>query len=202
MLWKYIPQKDTNMDGKNKIIQRILADAETKCQDILAKAHADTQDAVDKAQQNAKEQQSACEDKCTIDGKSIVANALSNAKLDINKYKLSSKQGMIDQVYNKVSSELHSLPAKQYLALITKLIETHAEEGETVTICQKDKDVVTASFLSKFDKGLSLDKNYGNFDGGVVLSSAKYDKVLTLDRIVEDIRRTSDSQVAKILFGE
>ncbi len=190
------------MDGKNKIIQRILADAESKCQDILAKANSGKEQAIDKAQQNAKAQQSACEAKCAQEAESIVANALSNAKLDINKYRLSSKQAMIDQVYAKVSSELHSLPAKQYLALITKLIETHAEQGEVVTISAKDKDIVTASFLSKFDKGLTLDKNYGNFDGGLILSSSRYDKVLTLDRLVEDVRRTSDSHVAKVLFGE
>lgn len=190
------------MDGKNKIIQRILADAEAKCQETLAKAHSDKEEAVAKAQENAKAQQTAAEAKCAVEAESIVANALSNAKLDINKYKLSSKQDMIDQVYNKVAQELHSLPAKQYLALIAKLIETHAEEGEVVTICSKDKATITASFLSKFGKGLTLDSSFGNFDGGVVLSSAKYDKILTLDRLVEDIRRTSSSTVAKILFGE
>lgn len=190
------------MDGKNKIIQRILDDAETKCKDILAKAHSDKEQAIATANDNASTAQDMLVVQCDIDAKATVANALSNAKLEINKYRLASKQGMIDDVYTKVAQELHALPAKQYLALITKLIKTHAEQGEMVTISGKDSAVITPKYLAQFDLGLTLSPEHGDFDGGVVLSCDKYDKVLTLDRIVEDIRRTTDSAVAKMLFGD
>ncbi len=190
------------MDGKNKIIQRIVEDAESKCKDILAKAHSDKDSAVQSAKDNAVVAQQAVESKCAADAEATVANALSNAKLDINKYRLASKQAMIDEVYAKVAKELHSMPPKQYLALITKLIKQHAEQGESVTICSADSSVITAKYLEQFGLGLTLSAQQGNFDGGIILSNSKYDKVLTLDRLVEDIRRTTDSQVAKMLFED
>lgn len=188
------------MDGKNKIIQQIIADGESRCKAIIAKAEKDAMDIISDTNARIQQDSVALSAKIDANSTSIVDNAMSNAKLDIRKYNLWQKQALIDSVYDKALQHLLALSDKKYVELIIKLLTKYAENGEVVSISSKDSTLITQAVLDKSGKKLTLCKQYIDIDGGVVLSSKSYDKVLTLSMLVHEARATTESQVANTLF--
>ena len=73
-------------------------------------------------------------------------------------------------------------------------------------LAKEDKDIITSDVVAKIskkiNKKLSLSNEFGDFDGGVILSGEKFDKNLTFALEFSMLREESEAELAKILFGE
>ena len=190
------------MNGKENIINKILADADLKCQEIVAQAQAQAEQitAIAKALSDA-ETQSVSKRLANISAERE-RNLKASALLEARKYKLGKKQQLISRCYDKAMNELKMLSAKDKEKFLAKLIQNYAENGETVLISKADKDVVTQKFLDSFGKKLVLGKTFAQIDGGLILQGNGYDKDLSLDKVLSVVRNDTEAAVAKALFGE
>lgn len=190
------------MNGKENIINKILADADMKCQEILSSAQEQAQQILDGARATVEAEKAQMAQKLAKISAERTRNSLATAKLEARKYKLQKMQQLISSCYQKALAQLANLSGEQRKAFVAKLLEKYAEQGETVRICSADKDVVTQSFLDGFGKNLVLGTQFVQAQGGIVLEGKNYDKDLTLEKLVAYCREETESKVAAALFGE
>lgn len=189
------------MNGKENIINKILSDADQKCQQIVAVAESQAQQIAESCEQ------SIARDKADIDARIMTIsserarNRNATAELDAKKYKLNAKQQLITRCYNIAHEQLSRLSGKERLSFIGTLIEKFAETGETVYITQADSQLVTQLYLDGFDKKLTLGNSYIRADGGIVLEGEGYEKDLTLISVINYLRDQTEGKVAEHLLG-
>lgn len=190
------------MDGKEKIIARILEEADKKCQSIVDEAQKKADAIALNSQNTVAAERVLMEQKLKASAEETLRNALSNAKLEGRKYLLQQKQALIDKAYAGALDSLSKLSGKEYKAFVVKLLKAYAEDGETVRVCQRDAKTITQEVLDQSGKSLTLSDQYADIDGGVLLEGDGYDKNLSLTALVRYARQSTDMSVAKILFGD
>lgn len=190
------------MNGKENIINKILADADAKSKSIAEDAVKRAEALTAEAQAFAESERNALEGKIDVMRREKAANRLATAELDARKYVLRKKQDLIDLCYGKAYESLKKLSGKARSAFLENLIKEYAEEEETVIVSKADKELVTQKFLDGIGKKLKLSKDTHNGDGGIILVGEGYEKDLTLKRVVTYMRERTESKVAFALFGE
>ncbi len=191
------------MDGKEAIINRIISEAEEKADGIKKDADLYADEKKRQAESWVKSyieaqtegiRKSSCE---TIDRRKIVA------ELEVKKNDLKDRRELIDKVFDDVYKKLCALDKKTYLALVEKLIEEYAEEGDAVIISNDgvlgSDDVRSLKTFS--DKKLKLSDKLGDFKGGVKLTGKFCDKDVSFRSLVADLKEKYVTDVSKILFN-
>lgn len=189
------------MNGKENIINKILSDADDKCQRLLVDAEEQAKAIVAAAENSVLRDREALD----VRIKAIVAerkrNRVSNAELDGKKYTLNAKQQLISLCYEIAYDKLVHFSDEERTDFIGTLIENYAEQGETVYITQTDAKSVTQLFLDGFDKQLKLGSRYIKADGGILLEGDGYEKDLTLKSVLAYTREQTEGRVAELLLG-
>jgi vacuolar-type H+-ATPase subunit E/Vma4 len=189
------------MSGKEQIIDSILSDAKRIASASVSDAEKEAGEIVSNACVAAGKMRGETRLKAEAEGAEQLKRRLSGTDLEIKKYKLSLKQELMTESFDRALVQLQSLPKPDYLKQIASLL-SFAEKDEIVTVSEKDKDIVTAEFLSKVapDKNLTLNKAYGNFVGGIVLSAERYEKNMTFEALLKELRDEIEPQVNAQLF--
>ena len=190
------------MNGKENIINKILSDADTKCQTILDTANAQAQQIIDAANASIMKDKSELEARIAATTAERIRNRVATAQLDGKKYRLAARQQLINKCYDLAYQQLLKQDDKQRLALIGTLLTKFAENGETVYVTEKDAKIVTQIYLDGFNLGLKLGKKSIAADGGIVLEGDGYEKDLTLSRVIAYAREQTEGKVAAALLGE
>lgn len=191
------------MEGKQKIIDDILASAEKAAKALIAEA--ETQIAAEKAEL---EEELAAAEKIAVEKFEAEADGVYNGQiklgeLEASKALLRAKQRCVSAVYDGVRDKILSAPDKEYLALMQKLITSVCENGDEVIICDSDAKRITAAWIKKIGDAvkckLVLSKTRGDFSGGVILRNGKYDRDLTVDEIVRELKERTIADTVKNL---
>ena len=189
------------MNGKENIINKILSDADTKCQKILDAANEQAKSIIAAAEASIAKDKSELDARIAATTAERIRNSVATAELEGKKYRLNSKQALISKCYSVAYEQLLKQSDKERLALIGTLLDKYAEKGETVYVAAQDGKLVTQKYLDGFDKGLKLGKRYIAADGGIVLEGDGYEKDLTLSRIIRYAREQTEGRVAEALLG-
>ena len=189
------------MNGKENIINKILADADAKCSEILAAAEAQAKAITDEAQAAVESDRAALQLRIDAQVAERKRNRIANAELDAKKYSLQAKQQLISRCYQLAYEYFAALSDEDRLDFIGSLIDKYAEVGETVYVTQADSKGVTQLWLDGFDKQLKLGNKYLKADGGIVLEGAGYEKDLTLSSVIRFAREQTEGKVAEALLG-
>lgn len=191
------------MEGTKKIIDDILAQAKSTAAAIIAEAESEGNADVEKLREalEAKKREQIAEANRVADD--AYAGQIKLAELEAGKVLLSAKQRCVSEVYDGVKKRILSAPDNEYLGLLQKLIADACADGDEVIAAEADGKRVTADFIKSVSKAtgkkLTLSKTRGQFDGGVILQNAKYDRDLTVDEIIADLKERTVSDVVKKL---
>lgn len=188
------------MTGKQAIIDKIMSQATTKGQQIVSEAQQQAALSLDEAKARINAKQLEIKAAAQANANELIERKMTVTELDAKKYQLSCKQQLLSQVFTQAEKQISDLNKQEYLKIISKLISTYAEHGETVTICSADKGVITKEYLDGFKLDLKLNTQFGNFNKGIVLSKGSYDKNLSLSVLMSIAREENEAQVAKLLF--
>ena len=190
------------MNGKENIINKILCDADEKCQKLISTAEQKAEQLKAQAQAECEADKQAMLVKAQNAASERLRNRVATAELDARKYKLGAKQRLIGDCYDKALHRLADLPVREKQSFVLGLLKKYAEQGETVIVAKCDRDVITQKTLDEANKKLVLSKTCHNEQGGVILQGQGYEKDLTLKRVVDYLREQTEGKVAKSLFGE
>ncbi|MDE7454612.1 MAG: hypothetical protein K2M64_02155, partial [Clostridia bacterium] len=139
------------MNGKENIINKILTDADAKCNDIIAQAEKQAEQIKAQAESQAQEDKQALNARIQAQTAERIRNRVATAELDARKYSLKRKQQLIADCYNTAQKQLASLSPSDKQKFVAKLLKNYAENGETVIVAKADKDIITQKFLDGMD---------------------------------------------------
>lgn len=191
------------MQNTQKIIDDILESANKTVAAVIGEAR----EAVD-AEEKALEAELAESERRELEriaesAKAVYDGKIKLAELEAGKAVLKAKQECVSAVYDRVRERILSAPDKEYLALLQRLIVSVCEDGDEVVASARDAKRVNADFVKKAGaaagKKLTLSDTRGDFSGGVILRNARYDRDLTVDEIVNDLKERTVTQTVSRL---
>lgn len=191
------------MQGKEKIIDDILSSARATAAAMIEEATAERDASVEslRAELEAAEAQAVVKTQEAADA--VYAGQVKLGELESGKLMLKSKQDCVTAVYAAVRDKILALGDAQYLALLQKLIVRYCEDGDEVISAKADAKRVTAAFVKKAataaKKKLTLSATRGDFAAGVILRNARYDRDLTIDELIADLKDRTESDVVQKL---
>ena len=190
--------------SKEAIVEKIISDGQKKSDAIL-------QEAREKADEILAEAAGECKtyyDQSVYDTGKLVDDILSRGKtvaeLDAKKLQLGAKAKILNAVFDSALEKLRSLDKKAYKGLLLSMLK-NAEDGDEVIISAREKDILTAQDVKEYAEKrgikLSLAKEFGDFDGGLMLRGKGIDKNFTFEVEVAMLRDEIEMNIAKELFA-
>ncbi|MCM1368486.1 MAG: V-type ATP synthase subunit E family protein [Roseburia sp.] len=191
------------MQGKENIIDGIVASAKSAAAAMIADAEAEAKTAVAAVRVELDGKKSASDlaaEKAACD---VYSGRMKLGELESGKIVLGAKRKCVGAVYDRVRELVLGMKDADYLAMLQRLVAENCTDGDVITAAKRDEKRVTAAWVKKVSvasgKKLALAKERGDFAGGVILRNAKYDRDLTLDRIIEDLKERTESETVKAL---
>lgn len=191
------------MQGKQKIIDDILQSARDNAAKMIAEAQAEVDGEIAALTEELKAAEQAELERYNAQAQAMYDGQVKLGELEAGKIMLKAKQDCVSAVYDGVRAHILKLPDAQYLKLLEQLIVPVCEDGDEIVACANDCKRVTAAWVKKLStaakKKLTLSNERGEFAGGVMLRNAKYDRDLTVDELVAELKERTVSDTVKAL---
>lgn len=194
------------MNSAKGILDKITATSEEQIAENIDKAENTAKGIIDNA--NAESEKAIADFEATKEAtfNEVVRRRLSVANLDAKKAIMNAKRASIDDAFNEALNECVKLDNAKYLHIIESMIKANAKDGDKVVISEADSKRITKKFVADIAKemgiNLSLASEMASFNGGIVLSNDSFDKNLTFDSEVAEIKENADSDLLSKLFKE
>ena len=193
------------MQGKEAIIEKIISDATVRGEAVIddAKFKATEIENVAKAVCASMADNAEKERAATVND--VLTRSKTVAELDAKKLLFDAKNQVVALTFETALNKVKNLPKEKYAKLVMGMLSM-AEDGDVVTISKREKDVLTESVIKEFAAKkkikLTLNKEFGEFDGGIILSGSGVDKNLTFETEFQLLKDELEETVAKKLFAE
>lgn len=190
------------MQGKDEMIDDILASARTVASKIIDEATVEHNALIEATRAALEEQRIKTDAEKIAAANAVYDGRIKLGELEVGKIILGAKQKCVSAVYDGVRDRIVAMPSAEYTKLIVRLVSAYVEDGDEIIVGKSDKRL-TAEWVKNLSKStkkkLTLSKEKGDFDAGVVLRNSRYDRDFTVDEIVADLRERTVSDVAKKL---
>lgn len=194
------------MNSSKVILDKIINDNTAIINENIKRANDTASEIISKAQADADAQVADFKSGLKAEYNEILRRGEVVANLDAKKILMSAKSKAVDNLFQKTLEQLALLDKKKYLAIIENLLKKYAEDGDIVIISSQDKGKITQKFVDDIAKNmgikLSLAKDFGNFNGGVILAGKNSDKNLSFDMELLQLREECETQISSMLFEE
>ncbi len=184
-----------------KVVERILSDAEAEARAIVEEAEAKAAKLLADASARAEAERKTAETEAKERRNSILEKRAADARLDGAKLLLGEKRKVVATVYDEAHSRLLELSKENTLRLFAGLLETYAEEGDEIyfsTNFPYENEVKILPVVKA--RGLKISKTRLPLEGGMRLKGVKADKDLSYAALLSADREEYQAQLAVELF--
>lgn len=184
-----------------KVVERILSDAESEACAIVAEAETKAAKLLADASARAETERKTAETEAKARRNSILEKRAADARLDGAKLLLGEKRKVVATVYDEAHSRLLELSKENTLRLFARLLETYAETGDEIyfsTGFAYENEVKLLPVVKA--RGLTVSETRLPLEGGMRLKGVKADKDLSYVALLAADREEYQAQLAKELF--
>lgn len=174
--------------------QKIISEAENKCEEILNNASL-------QAEENAKEIEQAASKKA----ESLNNIASSNASLVSRNTVLKAKREQIDKTIEGMKQYVLSLNDKDYFEILYRMAKGVSASGGEILLCQKDLNRLPSDFESRMDDSgvkATVCKTPAAIDGGFILRDGSIEINCSVDSVIDDKRNEIEDFINESIFGQ
>lgn len=196
------------MTNVNNLTSKILRDAEERKEKILVSAQEEKNKILSKKIAKAQELEKEIIQKAEVEAKSKKERILSSETLKVRNNKLSAKQEIIKEVFEKSIDTLSNISGDDFLRFVKNSILSLGVIGEqTLTLNKNGMELVDLTFIYDLnqllgDRGnIKLNPNVGSFKGGFILESNGIEINNTYEALVSSLRDELEFEVARVLFN-
>jgi len=202
------------MEGAERIIERIIEDANLQAKSNIEQAEEQAADIILSAQKEALKKKSDIVEKAKRDANEKKSRLIAVAELEGRKIKLKAKQEIISEVIKKALEKLNAMSREQYSDIIADMVVNSVTKGdEEIIVSQNDKAKLGNSFINKVNTRLKEKNINGNLKfsvksdrtedmgGGFVLRSLDIETNNSFETIIRMKYNEIEAGVVKILFG-
>lgn len=197
-------------EGAERIIQRILDDANSKAEAIKAVAAEQYNTAENEARQKAARKQEQILEHARKEAEEQKRRILGVAQLEARKDLLSAKQELISESFQKSLDQLVNMDDRSYLTVIRSMLLSLVETGTERVICSAgDRNRISESFLKEVNEALVKKGKKGNLTlakeprdiwGGFILEAEGAEINCSFDSLLKMKRDDLEPEVAAVLF--
>lgn len=188
------------MDGIDKIIQRISADAQAEADAIKAEANSQCADIEAEFSRTAAAEADKIINAGTTASEAYYARLTGASETETRRAVLSMKQELLGEAFALAEKKLLSLPSDKYLELLAKLAKAAVKTGkEEIVLSAKDRAAV-GSELARLT-GLKLSDETRDISGGLYLKDGNIETNCSIADLIQMGRNGLGPQVAELLFA-
>lgn len=187
--------------GKQEIIERILADAETEAAEILRSANVRAEEIISAANARADEQRAEAQAEANARAKRILDGKAASARLDSAKIMLAEKRRVMDEIYARALKKLLEMKERDTLNLLERLLSEYAEEGDEIVFASNfayAKGVAALPVIK--ERKLKISSERAQISGGCILRGALSDKDLSYAALLNADKEEYQAEIAAKLF--
>jgi len=198
------------MAGVEKINQKILKDAQTQADEIIARAREEAKAFLEEEKKKADEKKNQVIAEAEAKAEEMKRRMLSTEALEVRKENLRAKQELLDEVFDKVIEALTNLPGDLYENLLMDMAVRAGMPGDSTLILSRNgREKLSKDFAGKLikklaDKGIKANIKISDEDmdisGGFILKFGDMEINNTFDALVRSQRDQYEPQVVQILF--
>lgn len=187
--------------NESALLEKIALDAQNKCDRIILDAQNYYDQAVKRANEDAKAYIDGEEARAVEAGEEYIRRSSTMDALEERKTVLSAKRRLIDGVYEGALSMLKNMDKDKYLSFVETLLAKYAKKGERVVLSKTAPfdEIAVLSLPTAKKLQLTAEKS-GEFDGGIILTDGKVDKNLTFESLCNSIKEQTEFEVSAHLF--
>lgn len=194
------------MNGLDKIIEQILAEAKQKAQSIIDDADQKAADIINKAQEEAALSCQQLTEQGQRDAERVVLFAESSAHIEGKKLILQTKSDIIASIIEEAHKRILSLNDKEYFEVLLSMIKLFArDEDGQLLLNQKDLNRMPADFEAKAAKAvgkkLTVSQDCCKIDGGFILSYGGIEENCSFDTIFKVKNEQLRDKISSIVFA-
>lgn len=188
--------------GTEDIVARILSDAEEEAKALIAAAEQSAAETASAARLRREARKAETEKEVSARADRIREGKAAAARLDSQKILLAEKRRVVDNIYARALIRLLELPQRESLALLSRLLEENAEEGDEVVFASDYPHCAEAAELPVIRaKKLTVSKEKGEAGGGCILRGERCDKDLRFSALLALDREEHQAELAAKLFA-
>lgn len=192
------------MEGKEAIIGAILSSARDAAANMISDAESERAELFARVDSEADTARSEAIEKAESDAVMLKSRRRKLAELDARKILLAAKRQVIEKAYAQAVTKILNMTDNVYRDFIGGLVSCYAEDGDEIIISERDVKRLHYDWAEELSKkrnmNLSLSHKFHAGRGGVILTNERYDKNLTLERLVEETRSVTETAVTEKLF--
>ncbi len=195
-------------NGAQRLVERILADAQADAQQIAQQAQAEQDKVKELADQQIKKLQLEQQQQAKKNAESIIERSRTNAQLAARKEALLAKRQLIQVAFDQAFEQLCALGGQQRQDLLRSLALGEAAGGETIAPAKADQENMEGllaainSALAKEGKApVKLGQPAPDIQGGFLLLGKGFEKDCSFEAVLHSVREQEETKVAQILFG-
>lgn len=192
---------ETNMNGANKLAERILGDARADAGRTLSEARLSAEALKREAETRMQALSADYAAKREAAAAALIDGSRTRASLDARKAALAKKRVVIDEAFARAYADMCSLDTAARSAICRRMLVAEAEGGETVVPAAADRDAIAAMLKELPVSGLQLSDADAPIDGGFLLVGRSYEKDCSFRAILGLLRDSEETNVAGLLFG-
>lgn len=198
------------LTGVEKLISSIIEEAQEEAEGTLAEANQKAEKLKQEINKAAEHNVKETLDNAHKNGTEKKKRMLAVYGLELRKELLTVKREALNEAYEKALIKLSQLNKEEYLALVKKLLLKIVSTGtESVSVSSEEKyidaaflDTVNAELKASGKAGdLKMSREKANIKNGFVLKQCGLIIDCSFDTLIKELRDSTESQVAQILFG-
>ncbi|HIV02321.1 MAG TPA: V-type ATP synthase subunit E [Candidatus Aphodoplasma excrementigallinarum] len=196
--------------GAEKIIEKIIADAEEKAREITSGAQAEAGRIVAAANEAAAEKK----EKSLAEGEKEAAltkqRIVSSAHMEAKKLLLQARQDLLSEAFAAALNKIQNMDNAQFERLMTDLMVNLIETGdETVIINEADKKRLSPDFLYYVNRtvakeqvpcNVTMSDEARDIPSGFILKRGDVEINATFEALLRQKKDALSAEVVKILF--
>jgi V/A-type H+-transporting ATPase subunit E len=183
--------------GLDQVKHEILQDAEEEADRIVEEAEQQAEEIVDEAEEKAEQLKEEAQQEAEEKAEALRRQELASANMEAQRKKLSAKQGVIEDAFERLEERVRDMDTEKKLDLLTDVIEDIKDEitiGRVETsedLVSELEDRVDAEVVATDIEGVIIE----NEDG-----SMRYD--YSFATMLQNVRKNGRKAAASKLFDE
>lgn len=194
------------MDGMDKILERISADAQAEADRILAQARDQAREIRERYALQAQREAQAILERGRREAARLAERLDGAAQLERGRAELAAKQEMVEEAFRLALKELRELPREDYVSLLVGLAARASSTGrEELIFSQTDRATVGKAVVQAANRmlrggKLTLSQECRSMEGGFVLRGDGMEVNCGLAAMLRWERERLAVDVAGVLF--
>lgn len=184
------------MNNEKKIIDKIIADANTKASEILTQARLETDNKLKEAQQEAQKLTDLQMEKAKIEAEKAKAKELSSADMIAKKRILSTKQKLIEEALSQAKQKL--ITENNETIILKMLKDAKVNNSMEVILSPTDSDKFKKAIEAE---GYKVSNETRDILGGFILKDGDIEYNYSFEAIIEVDKEELELVAAQILFN-